>query len=111
MSVGLGNTSSDSASASDSDSASASVTPPLTAYPGTINAIMPVDAALTPSAIVNAVITASEAKTMTLTEREGRMPAMRLTGARRTRWSWPAVACTQREARLSYAGLTRCSRR
>jgi adenosylcobinamide amidohydrolase len=53
VSVGLSNT------------ASAGITPPLAASPGTINAILLVDAALMPSAMVNAVIMATEAKTMT----------------------------------------------
>ena len=68
VSVGLSNTS------------SAGVTPPVEAGPagdaaapgpGTINVILLVDGALTPAAMVNAVITATEAKTMTL-DRVGR---------------------------------------
>src|SRR5450759_4212524 len=62
VSVGLSNTS------------NAGITPPLAASPGTINAILLVDAALTPSAMVNAVITATEAKTMTLAEWDVRTP-------------------------------------
>ena len=63
VSVGLSNTS------------SAGVTPPIGAGPadgaaapgpGTINIVLLVDGALTPAAMVNAVITATEAKTMTL---------------------------------------------
>ena len=71
VSVGLSNTS------------SAGVTPPIEAGPadgaaapgpGTINVILLVDGALTPAAMVNAVITATEAKTMTLAEWDVKTP-------------------------------------
>lgn len=90
VSVGLSNTS------------NAGITPPLAPTPGTINAILLVDAALTPSAMVNAVITATEAKTMTLTEWDVRTPE----GGPASGTSTDAVvvACTQGETGLSYAG-------
>ena len=77
-------------------------TAPLIARAGTINTILLIDAALTPAAMVNAVITATEAKTMTLAE-----------WAVRTHDGLPAsgtttdsvvVACTGRGPALEYAG-------
>ncbi len=62
VSVGLTNTS------------NAGVTPPLAVSPGTINTILLVAAAVTSEATVNAVITATEAKTMTLAEWDVRTP-------------------------------------
>ena len=99
VSVGLSNTS------------SAGVTPPIGAGPadgaaapgpGTINVILLVDGALTPAAMVNAVITTTEAKTMTLAEwdvktREG-------DAASGTSTDTVVVACTGRGAELPYAG-------
>jgi adenosylcobinamide hydrolase len=90
VSVGLSNT------------ASAGITPPLAASPGTVNAILLVDAAVTPSAMVNAVITATEAKTMTLGEWDVRTPDGG--PASGTSTDSVVVACTQRGAGLSYAG-------
>jgi len=90
VSVGLSNTS------------NAGITPPLAASPGTINAILLVDAALTPGAMVNAVITATEAKTMTLAEWDVRTPQG--DPASGTSTDSVVVACTQGEAGLSYAG-------
>ena len=90
VSVGLTNTS------------NAGVTPPLEAPPGTINAILLVDAALTPSAMVNAVITATEAKTMTLAEWDVRTPQG--DPASGTSTDSVVVACTGRGAGLDYAG-------
>jgi len=89
-SVGLSNTS------------SAGITPPLAASAGTINLILLVDAALTPSAMVNAVVTATEAKTMTLAEWDVRTPQG--DPASGTSTDSVVVACTQRGAGLSYAG-------
>ncbi|TVT48670.1 MAG: hypothetical protein FHP94_09175 [Denitromonas halophila] len=48
--------------------ATAGISAPHNATPGTINLIVLVDAALTRPAMVNAIITATEAKTATLTE-------------------------------------------
>ena len=90
VSVGLSNTS------------NAGLTPPLAASPGTINAILLVDAALRPSAMVNAVITATEAKTMTLAEWDVRTPQG--DPASGTSTDSVVVACTQRGEGLSYAG-------
>ena len=90
VSVGLSNTS------------NAGVTPPLAVSPGTINAILLVDAALTPGAMVNAVITATEAKTMTLAEWDVRTPQG--DPASGTSTDSVVVAYTVRGAGLSYAG-------
>jgi adenosylcobinamide hydrolase len=85
-----------------SNPANAGVTPPLTACPGTINAILLVDAALTPGAMVNAVITATEAKTMMLAEWDVRTPQGE--PASGTSTDAVVVACTQCGTELSYAG-------
>jgi adenosylcobinamide hydrolase len=90
VSVGLSNTS------------SAGITPPLAAPPGTINVILLVDVALTPSAMVNAVITATEAKTMTLAAWDVRTPDGE--PASGTSTDAVVVACPAGEAGLSYAG-------
>jgi iron complex transport system ATP-binding protein len=99
VSVGLSNTS------------SAGVTPPIGAGPadgaaapgpGTINVILLVDGALTPAAMVNAVITATEAKTMTLGEWDVKTPEGE--AASGTSTDTVVVACTGRGAELRYAG-------
>ncbi len=90
VSVGLSNTS------------NAGITPPLAATPGTINAILLVDAELSPSAMVNAVITATEAKTMVLAEWDVRTPDG--DPASGTSTDSVVVACAQGETGLSYAG-------
>jgi iron complex transport system ATP-binding protein len=93
VSVGLSNTS------------SAGVTPPVglqAPAPGTINVVLVVDGALTPSAMVNAVITATEAKTTTLTEWDVRTPDGE--PASGTSTDTVVVACTGRGEELSYAG-------
>ena len=56
------------ATAGIGNATSAGITPPHKATPGTINLIVLVDAALTRAAMVNAIITATEAKTATLTD-------------------------------------------
>jgi iron complex transport system ATP-binding protein len=80
----------------------AGLTAPMSPRAGTINTILLIDGALTPAAMVNAVITATEAKTMTL-----------IKWAVRTRDGLPAsgtttdsvvVACTGRGTALEYAG-------
>ena len=99
VSVGLSNTS------------SAGVTPPIEAGParggaapgpGTINVILLVDGALTPAAMVNAVITATEAKTMTLAEWDVKTPEG--DAASGTSTDTVVVACTGRGEEMSYAG-------
>ena len=99
VSVGLSNTS------------SAGVTPPIGAdpsgdaaapAPGTINVILLVDGALTPAAMVNAVITATEAKTMTLAEWDVKTPEGE--AASGTSTDTVVVACTGRGDELRYAG-------
>ncbi|MGO8684941.1 MAG: adenosylcobinamide amidohydrolase [Thermoleophilia bacterium] len=82
------------------DLAAAGTLPP--ASPGTINAILLIDAALTPAALVNAVITASEAKTLMLGEWNVRtangLPASG------TSTDSVVVACTGRGEEQRYAG-------
>ena len=99
VSVGLSNTS------------SAGVTPPVAGgpadgdaapRPGTINVILLVDGALTPAALVNAVITVTEAKTMTLTEWDVKTPEGG--PASGTSTDSVVIACTGRGEELSYAG-------
>ena len=99
VSVGLSNTS------------SAGVTPPIEAGPadgiaapgpGTINVILLVDAALAPAAMVNAIITATEAKTMTFAEWDVRTPDG--DPASGTSTDTVVVACTGRGEELRYAG-------
>jgi adenosylcobinamide hydrolase len=98
VSVGLSNTS------------SAGVTPPAAPAadagggprPGTINVILLVDAAPTPAAMVNAVITATEAKTMTLAEWDVRTPEGG--PASGTSTDSVVVAATGRGEELRYAG-------
>jgi iron complex transport system ATP-binding protein len=80
----------------------AGLTSPVAARAGTINTILLVDAVLTPSAMVNAVITATEAKTMSLTEWAVHTPdGLPASG---TTTDSVVVACTGRGATLGYAG-------
>jgi iron complex transport system ATP-binding protein len=98
VSVGLSNTS------------SAGVTSPIgadpaeggTPGPGTINVVLLVDGALTAAAMVNAVITATEAKTMTLAEWDVKTPEG--DAASGTSTDSVVVACTGRGEEMSYAG-------
>jgi adenosylcobinamide hydrolase len=88
-----------------SNTVCAGVTTPAPAPPaqaGTINAILLFDADLTPAAMVNAVITATEAKTMALGEWQVQDPG----GAPASGTSTDAVvvACTGRGEALDYAG-------
>jgi iron complex transport system ATP-binding protein len=75
---------------------------PADVPPGTINAIAVIDAALSPAAMVNTVITATEAKAVALAAWEVRtadgMPASG------TSTDAVVVACTGRGAMLDYAG-------
>jgi iron complex transport system ATP-binding protein len=87
---------------------SAGVTPPATARPpgppgpGTINLILLVDARLSPSAMVNAVITVTEAKALVLAEWDVRSPDGH--PASGTSTDSVVVACTGAGAPLDYAG-------
>ncbi|MGE5228276.1 MAG: adenosylcobinamide amidohydrolase [Deltaproteobacteria bacterium] len=98
VSVGLSNTT------------SAGVTPPIGAGPadgaapgpGTINIVLLVDGALTPAAMVNAVITVTEAKTMTLAAWDVKTPEG--DPASGTSTDTVVVACTGRGDELGYAG-------
>lgn len=96
VSVGLSNTS------------NAGVTPPAPPAPGgpppagTINIILIVDGAPTPSAMVNLVITATEAKTMVLAEWDIRTPEG--DPASGTSTDTVVVACTGIGDDLAYAG-------
>ena len=80
----------------------AGATAPAPTGPGTINALVLIDAALTPAALVNAVITTTEAKAMALAAwdvrtRDG-LPASG------TSTDAVVVACTGRGEPLHYAG-------
>ena len=90
VSVGLSNTT------------RAGVSPPAPPAPGTINAVALVDGRLTDAALVNAVITATEAKATALAEWDVRTPD----GEPATGTSTDAVvvACTGRGDPLPYAG-------
>jgi iron complex transport system ATP-binding protein len=99
VSVGLSNTS------------AAGVTPPVgmgpadgaaAPGPGTINIVLLVDGALTPAAMVNAVITATEAKTMTLAAWDVKTPEG--DAASGTSTDTVVVACTGHGGELAYAG-------
>lgn len=99
-----------------SNTTSAGVTPPIglesagaavpgtaaTPGPGTINVILLVDGALTPAAMVNAVITVTEAKTMTLGAWDVKTPEG--DAASGTSTDTVVVACTGRGEELCYAG-------
>src|SRR5215510_14276616 len=75
---------------------------PVTPGPGTINMILLIDACLTPAAMVNAVITATEVKTQVLMARGVRTPeGYAATG---TSTDAIAVASTGRGTPLAYAG-------
>jgi adenosylcobinamide hydrolase len=78
------------------------LSPPVTTGPGTINMILLTDACLTPAAMVNAVITATEVKTQALMARGIRTPeGYAATG---TSTDAIAVASTGRGSLLPYAG-------
>jgi iron complex transport system ATP-binding protein len=90
VSVGLSNTT------------SAGISDPVVAEPGTINIIMLVDGQLTPAALVNAVITVTEAKTMVLGEWQVRTAQGQ--PASGTSTDAVVVAATGRGPALRYAG-------
>lgn len=85
-----------------SNSTAAGLSPPASLRPGTINIILLLDASLTPAAQVNAIITATEAKTHVLRQWDKRtddnLPA---TG---TSTDAVVIACTGRGRPLAYAG-------
>jgi adenosylcobinamide hydrolase len=85
-----------------SNPASPGLSPPVAPATGTINIILLVDAQLTPAAMVNAIITATETKAHFLLEGGVRTPE----GYPATGTSSDAVvvACTGRGALLPYAG-------
>lgn len=85
-----------------SNATAAGISPPATWRPGTINLILLIDAHLTPGAMVNAIITATEAKTHTLLRQQAQTPQ----GEAATGTSTDAVvvACTNRGEPLPYAG-------
>lgn len=82
--------------------ASAGVSPPVKLRPGTINIILLVDAGLAPAAMVNAVITATEAKTGVLQQYGVVTPEGH--PATGTSTDSVVVACTGRGPDLPYAG-------
>ena len=69
---------------------------------GTINTILLIDAALAQPAMANAIITATEAKTLLLVERDLRTAAGHLASGTST--DSVVVACTGRGEPISYAG-------
>jgi iron complex transport system ATP-binding protein len=71
-------------------------------FPGTINAILLVDACLSPAARVNAVITATEAKTLALME--AKVQAPHGGPASGTGTDGVVIAATERGQRFEYAG-------
>lgn len=85
-----------------SNAASAGVSAPASFIPGTINIILLVDANLTPAALVNAVITATEAKTTSLHDKN----ILTSSGLLATGTSTDAIgiACTGRGEPINYAG-------
>jgi adenosylcobinamide hydrolase len=85
-----------------SNRACAGVSPPSAYATGTINTIVLIDAHLTPAALVNTVITATEAKTLAL----GAWQVLSPEGAPASGTSTDAVvvACTGRGEARSYAG-------
>jgi iron complex transport system ATP-binding protein len=100
-----------------SNATAAGLTPPASVGPGTINTILLIDANLTPAAMVNAVITATEAKSHTLLAHGLRTSEGHpVTG---TSTDAVVVACTGRGPTLPYAGpatavgwlIGRCLRR
>lgn len=80
----------------------AGLSAPAQTSPGTINALVLIDAALTPAAMVNAVITTSEAKTLVLASLDVRTDDGLPAGGTST--DAVVVACTGHGAQLEYAG-------
>jgi iron complex transport system ATP-binding protein len=84
------------------NAASAGVTPPFSYSPGTINIILLLDANLTHAAMLNAVITATEAKTAIIKERNILTPDG--DSATGTSTDTVTIACTGNRNLQSYAG-------
>jgi adenosylcobinamide hydrolase len=85
-----------------SNVAAAGATPPAPPAPGTINAVVLVDASLTPAAMVNAVITVTEAKALALMAWDVRTPEGILVAGTST--DSVVVGCTGAGRALDYAG-------
>ena len=90
------------ATAGLSNTSAPGLTPPAEDAPGTSNLVLLIDGRLTEAAMVNAVITVTEAKTAVLMERETRTPE----GYRATGTATDAVVggCTGREPAIAFAG-------
>jgi len=85
-----------------SNASCAGISAPAVFQPGTINIILLVDANLTPAALVNAVMIATEAKTATLRDENIRTAdGLYATG---TSSDAICVACTGRGDATNYAG-------
>lgn len=80
----------------------AGVSPAAEERTGTINTILLIDAALAPAAMINAVITATEAKTLALVESNTRTPGGELASGTAT--DSIVIATTGRGALVEYAG-------
>ncbi len=85
-----------------SNPTAAGVSPSAVGQPGTVNTILLIDAALTPAAMINAVITATEAKTLVLVEAGVRTPHGGVASGTGT--DSIVIATTGRGARFEYAG-------
>ena len=85
-----------------SNACTAGITPPASVYPGTINAILLVDAHLSHAALVNSVITATEAKCDSLRRLKRFSPEGEI--ATGTSTDTLVVATTGRGRALPYAG-------
>ena len=85
-----------------SNTATPGLSPPATTGPGTINTFLLIDACLTPAAMVNAVIIATEIKTQVLMARGARTPEGYV--ATGTSTDAIAIASTRRGTLLPYAG-------
>jgi iron complex transport system ATP-binding protein len=81
---------------------SAGLSPSVKLRPGTINLIILIDANLSSAAMINAIITTTEAKTHVLRQQDVRTPdGLPATG---TSTDAVVIACTGRGRTLSYAG-------
>lgn len=85
-----------------SNATHAGITPPFSYQPSTINAILLLDANLTPAAMLNAVITATEAKTAALHEKNIHTPENEI--ATGTSTDTVTIAATGKGAQQMYAG-------
>jgi iron complex transport system ATP-binding protein len=85
-----------------SNAATPGLSPPVWSRPGTVNLTVLIDAHLSPAAMVNAVITATEVKTQVILARGVRTPEGHL--ATGTSTDAIVVACTGRGGLFPYAG-------